>query len=391
MVQFRPSAREIVAKIVYYGPPLGGKTTNLKMLWQGYPDEVRGELIVLPTGTDRTIFFDYLPLTFRRLRGMDLRIQLYTVPGQVRFDSTRQVVLRGVDGVVFVADSQRQALAANRESWANLKKNLALQGLFLDRVPHVLQFNKRDLADILSVEELNQTLNEFNVPFFEAVAIQGIGVEETLEAIAKLVVRSLRDRFNLAMEPQPGLQVVPQAAEDVATRPVSIKPQPLPRNGLGSREPLPPPELTPPTVPLEVVVQPRGGDVVALFPREESPGAAAVEQAQAASSAADVTPQTSAFARNELTPAPSEGGEPFLPASQPPTEQLAVSGDVAFFLPESGSISLVASPFELPGPDMAPQASPDLELFGQEPLRGKAQAEPSAPAVGRGGEVFAPP
>ncbi|MFN3413576.1 MAG: hypothetical protein ACK42L_05895 [Thermoanaerobaculum sp.] len=257
MVQFRPTAREIVAKIVYYGPPLGGKTTNLRVLHAGYPEEVRGNLIELPAGNDRTIFFDYLPLTFRKLRGMDLRIQLYTVPGQVRFDYTRQQVLRGVDGVVFVADSQREAMQANRDSWANLKKNLALQGLFLDRLPHVLQYNKRDLADIVSVEEMDATLNEFNAPFFEAIAIQGIGVEETLQAIVKLVVRSLRDRFNLGVEGQPALQAVPPPkTEELITRPVPVAPQPLPRLKPELPEPLPPPEITPPTLPFVPTAEP---------------------------------------------------------------------------------------------------------------------------------------
>ncbi len=254
MVQFRPTAREIVAKIVYYGPPLGGKTTNLRMLWEGYPPEVRGELIVLPTGTDRTIYFDYLPLTFRKLRGLDLKIQLYTVPGQVRFDSTRQVVLRGVDGVVFVADSQREVLASNLESWANLKKNLALQGLFLPQLPHVIQYNKRDLPNIVSVEELDGELNEFNAPIFEAIAIQGIGVEETLQAIVRLVVRSLRDRFNLPLEPQPAAASPPRT-EELVTKPVEVQPQPLPREESWERDvvrpfPLTPPEVTPPTVPV---------------------------------------------------------------------------------------------------------------------------------------------
>lgn len=200
MVQFRPQAKEIIAKVVYYGPPLGGKTTNLRTLYRGYPANTRGELVVVPTGTDRTIFFDFLPVSVGTLRGMNLRVQLYTVPGQVHFNTTRQVVLRGVDGVVFVADSQKEMLAANRMSFANLKENLLLQGLALADTPHVVQFNKRDLKDILSVEELNEAINETNAPFYEAVAPVGIGVEETLQGVVRLVARSLRERFKLPLE-----------------------------------------------------------------------------------------------------------------------------------------------------------------------------------------------
>jgi len=321
MVQFRPTAREIVAKIVYYGPPLGGKTTNLRMLWEGYPEEVRGELVVLPTGTDRTIYFDYLPLTFRKLRGMDLKIQLYTVPGQVRFDSTRQVVLRGVDGIVFVADSQRQVLAANRESWANLKKNLALQGLFLDRLPHVLQYNKRDLPDILSVEELDAELNEFNAPFFEAVAVQGIGVEETLQSIVRLVVRSLRERFNLGPEPQP--TAAPQTAE-LVTRPVEVKPQPLPREERGVLHPfpLPPPEITPPTVPV---------DLAGIAGASEEPGSSGTAPDTELAVAPTVQEPEAAFAPPEVPEASPETsslelGQPFEQPSAPPPTELQPEG-----------------------------------------------------------------
>ena len=247
MVQFRPQTREVITKVVYYGPPLGGKTTNLRTLYDGYPPATRGELVVVPAGGDRTIFFDFLPVDAGTLRGMRMRVQLYTVPGQVHYNATRQVVLRGVDAVVFVADSQRELLRSNRESWENLKENLALQGLSLPDIPHVLQYNKRDLADVLSVDDLDQMLNEFNAPFFEAVSTTGIGVEETLQAVVKLVARSLRDRFKVLGEgsefPEelPPLQPVPVPA---APRPESAPPfifaPPLRPAGA------PPPDLLPP-------------------------------------------------------------------------------------------------------------------------------------------------
>jgi signal recognition particle receptor subunit beta len=232
MVQFRPQAREIIAKIVYYGPPLGGKTTNLRSLYQGYPPETRGELVVVPAGGDRTIFFDFLPVDAGTLRGMKLRVQLYTVPGQVHYNATRQVVLRGADGVVFVADSQREMLRANRDSWENLKQNLLLQGIDLGELPHVLQYNKRDLGEVMSVEELDALVNEHNAPFFEAVATVGIGLEETLQGVVKLVARSLRDRFKVpvefaaseAEETKPLLTMVPPPEAQQGARVFSFAP-----------------------------------------------------------------------------------------------------------------------------------------------------------------------
>ena len=220
MVHFRPQAREIIVKVVYYGPPLGGKTTNLRTLYQGYPASTRGELVVVPAGGDRTIFFDFLPMDAGQLRGMRLRVQLYTVPGQVHYNATRQVVLRGIDGVVFVADSQRELMRANKESWENLKENLLLQGLALADLPHVLQYNKRDLAGIAEIDEMDQLVNEYSSPFFEAVASQGIGVEETLQGVVKLVARSLRERFRVGAEAGlPGLGELTLAPASKAAEP----------------------------------------------------------------------------------------------------------------------------------------------------------------------------
>jgi len=257
MVQFRPRAREIIAKIVYYGPPLGGKTTNLRTLYAGYPAGTRGELVIVPAGGDRTMFFDFLPVEAGTLRGMRMRVQLYTVPGQVHYNATRQVVLRGVDGIVFVADSQRELLRTDKESFQNLKDNLALQGLSLAEMPHVIQYNKRDLKDVVSVEELDEAINELNAPFYEAVATVGIGVEETLQGVVKLVARSLRDRFKLpselaaaaAAEGTPKMAVVPPVAEPTAAPGGEVVPISRPAQAA----PLPPtvevqpiPDLLPP-------------------------------------------------------------------------------------------------------------------------------------------------
>lgn len=370
MVQFRPAAREIVAKIVYYGPALGGKTTNLRMLWEGYPPEVRGELIVLPAGADRTIFFDYLPLTFHKLRGLKLRIQLYTVPGQVRFDSTRQVVLKGVDGIVFVADSQRQAAAANKESWLNLKKNLSKQGLFLDHLPHVLQYNKRDLADILPVEDLDAELNEYNAPFFEAVAIQGIGVEETIQGIVRLVIRSLRDRFNLTLE-APG-EVRPSPVSQATAPQTPERSRDEQQTGRVSVVPfaIPAPEVTPPTLPL---VKPTGaGKVPDRLELTPSTGAA---RASAEGEAASEAPHL----REGV--GPSEGGAAPLGVTSTETElpkvpfgvEISTEGAVSPQVPTSSvaqetatmvPADLTSSVFEaVPFPTQeAPFQEPWLEL-----------------------------
>jgi len=195
MVFFNYALRKLNAKIVYYGPGLCGKTTNLQWIHDHFEGGHRGEMISLATEGDRTIFFDLLPLEIGKIRGLDVTLQLYTVPGQVHYNSTRQLVLKGADGVVFVADSQRAMRTSNAGSWGNLKENLLLQGIELETFPHVLQFNKRDLRDILSLEELDETLNEYDAPFFESVATEGIGVQETLQGIVKLVMRSLRDRY----------------------------------------------------------------------------------------------------------------------------------------------------------------------------------------------------
>jgi len=195
MVFFNYALRKLNAKIVYYGPGLCGKTTNLQWIHDHFEGGQRGKMISLATEGDRTIFFDLLPIDIGSIRGMDVTLQLYTVPGQVHYNSTRQLVLRGADGVVFVADSQRTMRASNAESFENLQENLMLQGIDIKEFPHVLQFNKRDLRDLMNTEELNESLNIFSAPIFEGIATEGIGVQETLEGIVKLVMRNLREKY----------------------------------------------------------------------------------------------------------------------------------------------------------------------------------------------------
>jgi len=186
------SSREINCKIVYYGPGLCGKTTNLQFIYRKTNQQARGKMISLATETDRTLFFDFLPLSLGDIRGFKTRFHLYTVPGQVFYDASRKLILKGVDGVVFVADSQIERMEANIESFENLRFNLKEQGYDLDAMPLVLQWNKRDLPNVIDIEELQKALNLRNVPAFEAVAPEGIGVFETLKAIAKLVLIQLK-------------------------------------------------------------------------------------------------------------------------------------------------------------------------------------------------------
>jgi signal recognition particle receptor subunit beta len=186
------SSREINCKIVYYGPGLCGKTTNLQWIHSKTAPDARGKMISLATETERTLFFDFLPLALGEIRGFRTRFHLYTVPGQVYYDASRKLILKGVDGVVFVADSQVERTEANLESVENLQTNLAEQGYDIARVPYVVQYNKRDVPNAASLEELRSLLNPMKVPEFEAVAPTGVGVFETLKQVARLVLTELR-------------------------------------------------------------------------------------------------------------------------------------------------------------------------------------------------------
>jgi signal recognition particle receptor subunit beta len=186
------ASREINCKIVYYGPGLCGKTTNLQHIFESTAPQSRGKLISLATETDRTLFFDFMPLELGTVRGFKTRFHLYTVPGQVFYDASRKLILKGVDGVVFVADSQEERMDANVESLYNLEENLEAQGYDLMKLPYVLQLNKRDLPNIIPVEELTAELRRKEEPVVEAVASSGAGVFDTLKAVAKQVLTELR-------------------------------------------------------------------------------------------------------------------------------------------------------------------------------------------------------
>lgn len=227
MVSINYAFREISCKIVYYGPGLSGKTTNLQWVHQKIPRQRRGELISLATEKDRTLYFDFLPLDLGAIHGFTTKFQLYTVPGQVYYNATRRLVLRGADGIVFVADSQRSKMRENMESFQNLRENLAEYGYRLDDICLVLQYNKRDFPDRASVEELNHLLNYRDLPFFEAVAIKGVGVFETLKSISKLVLEKTTHR-----------EVMPEARPPIPT--------PQPAQSTAMQSPQPPPAPRPP-------------------------------------------------------------------------------------------------------------------------------------------------
>jgi hypothetical protein len=188
------ASKEINCKIVYYGPGLGGKTTNLQYIYNKTAPDAKGKMISLATEADRTLFFDFLPLDLGSIRGFTTRFHLYTVPGQVFYDASRKLILKGVDGVVFVADSQEERREANIEAIRNLNSNLRDHGLDLETMPYALQFNKRDLPNAMAVDDMYRTLNFKREPTFEAVAPDGVGVFDTLKSVAKLILVELRKR-----------------------------------------------------------------------------------------------------------------------------------------------------------------------------------------------------
>lgn len=298
MVFFNYATMQMAAKIVYYGPGLCGKTTNLQHIYQKTSPKSRGEMVSLETETDRTLFFDLLPLDVGNIAGFRTRFQLYTVPGQVFYNSTRKLVLRGVDGVVFVADSQTPMLEANIESMKNLQENLEELGLRVDEVPIVIQYNKRDLKNIASVDELNRALNPRSYPYFEASALQGTGVFETLKGISKTTLIMLRKKALGEEKPR-----VPETATKPPEKPRTPMPTPAPPPVA------PPPVLTP---------QP---PAAAAAPQPAMSPMAALVSALVIPTAAEIAKETVEFA--ELAS----------PVTKPTLKKIAVkSADVAFQL-----------------------------------------------------------
>src|SRR5881397_3165084 len=236
MVLFNYSTRELTAKVVYYGPGLCGKTTNLQYIYDNLPGSVKGKMLSLATKTDRTLFFDFLPLDLGEIRGMKTRIQLYTVPGQVFYNETRRLVLKGADGVVFVGDSQKQMLEANVDSYRNLEENLRVHAMKLADMPLVLQYNKRDLPNLASIEDLNAAINKHNSPFYESVATTGIGVQDTLKAVTKLVLLHLTKKYDQKQKASEAAVAAVSVAAGVGPRPALVQPAAVAASGRGALE-----------------------------------------------------------------------------------------------------------------------------------------------------------
>lgn len=228
MASINYANREIVIKIVYYGPGLSGKTTNLQVIHQNVPDNTRGNMISLATEADRTLFFDLLPLNLGSVKGFNTKFQLYTVPGQVYYNATRKLVLKGVDGVVFVADSTQGKMNENIESLQNLRDNLSEYGISLETFPIVLQYNKRDLDSVYTVEELNKALNPNNVPAIEASVIKNVGVFEVLKAISRETLARINKQSGPAPQPGAPAPASAPAPTPVASAPVAPTPAPAP-------------------------------------------------------------------------------------------------------------------------------------------------------------------
>ena len=236
MVQINFALKEVNCKLVYYGPGLSGKTTNLEVVHSKAPSTNVGELTSIATEGDRTLFFDFLPLNLGPVAGMTTKFQIYTVPGQVYYNSTRKLVLQGADGIVFVADSRRGKMDENIESYANLEENLREYGMDITTIPLVIQYNKRDLPDVYTVDELEEKLNKYKAPCFEAVAVTGEGVFPTLKKLSQMVLESLnRQQASMAVRsPKKAVENREQAASSpVQARVKAAVPVPVAAGGGG--------------------------------------------------------------------------------------------------------------------------------------------------------------
>jgi hypothetical protein len=342
MVFFNYSTMQMAAKVVYYGPGLCGKTTNLHYIYQHTTGESRGEMVSLETETDRTLFFDLLPIDVGSIAGFNTRIQLYTVPGQVFYNTTRKLVLKGVDGVVFVADSQRAMLQTNIESFRNLEENLAEMGLAVDTLPLVLQFNKRDLADICSVDEMNAALNRHNWPFFESSAVTGMGVFETLKGISRFTLMSLKKRLgrNEPAVARPGAAAPPKPAAPAGAPAPQAAAAPAPAGAPAPR----PPAAAPPPVQSGSYPQ-----VPAPAPRPASPPGAppAAPPGAARPRTMDVLGELEKLRREAAAPRQSTAPRPVVTPPRPATPAApAASGNGRGELTRSIELTLRRADFQ---------------------------------------------
>ncbi len=289
MVVVSYSGKEINAKLVYYGPGLSGKTTNLEFIYSSVPSNNRGKMVSMKTRTERTLFFDFLPVDLGEMGGFKTRFLLYTVPGQVYYNATRKLVLRGVDALIFVADSQRGKMDENLESLANLKDNLEEYDLKIDEIPWVIQYNKRDLEDIYTIEELEQACNPYKVPYYEASAMTGQGVFETFRGVSHLLLEKLSKEVKLGSK-----KGAPEVAKPSA-QPAPAGPPPAPTPNAQRKTPPAPPQ------PRQAPAKPAG-----------QPGATAPAPA----------PQIGGVARSQAQPQSQPSAQPAPPQAQPQPQPL---------------------------------------------------------------------
>ena len=398
MVFFNYSTMQMAAKVVYYGPGLCGKTTNLQWIFEHTSNDSRGEMVSLATETDRTLFFDLLPIDVGSIAGFSTRIQLYTVPGQVFYNTTRKLVLKGVDGVVFVADSQKPMLQANIESFQNLEENLAEMGLSLDTIPLVLQYNKRDLPNIMSTDEMSQALNpDGRWQWQEASALNGDGVFETLKTISKATLLALKKRLTkgrsepagggkrsaAAPAPTPAKAAATPPARPAAPAPPKKVPAPPEApssfNGLPESEEVtgpvatrrePPKAPSPPVAPQPAAPEP-------ATPAAPEPIAVEMDAPVAAEPATAEPAAPQPVAAEPAAPQPA-APEPATP--QPTTTKADDSAEAPIFTsPDLGPpLELELEPVPVSEAEPAPV---ELEPASAEPEPARAATEPSAPAA----------
>jgi mutual gliding-motility protein MglA len=318
MVLFNYSTKELTAKVVYYGPGLCGKTTNLQWIHEKTPIKNKGKMLSLATEADRTLFFDFLPIDLGTIRGMKTRIQLYTVPGQVFYNATRRMVLKGADCVVFVADSQEPMLDANLDALANLKENLEANEIDPVEIPTVLQYNKRDLPNALPVEILNERLNPRGLPFFEAVAMKGQGVDDTLKAATGLVFKSLAAKYGGGSDPAASRPSAagPTTGTAPALRAPAAAPAASPAAAAPARPAAAPVAVAPPR-PAAAPARPAPAPVMAAAPADELLESIDLQPHDGG----DEAPELSLGTSQELDSVPSEEfalDAPVPPPARPP-------------------------------------------------------------------------
>jgi signal recognition particle receptor subunit beta len=343
MVLFNYATKEITAKIVYYGPGLCGKTTNLQFVYDSLPSNNKSKMLSLATKTDRTLFFDFLPLDLGKIRGMRTKLQLYTVPGQVYYNSTRQLVLKGADGIVFVADSQDHATDANIESLQNLEDNLKRQGVRIREIPLVMQFNKRDLSNALPVEVMEAEVNKLGVPHFESVATMGLGVEESLKGITQLVLAHLVKKY--------GLEGSEPIERDIQILNAAVAQEPKPHDSLWDEDDVfaePPP---PPPASAFTLDDMSGAEDIPLVPTEligSAPPAPPLVPPPLAAEPFDD------FEDYFASPPP-------MPAPPPPSSSgISVRGSTSALAPLSEPTEVPMMSIEIPLPDGILSSLPDL-------------------------------